>query len=58
LHQHWCIASVEARTPIEAWRVECNPERPHMALHNEAPAVYKSTWLQNQRFKPPGTDLL
>jgi putative transposase len=48
LNQHWFISIEEARTTIEAWRVEYNTERPHTALHNQAPAVYKATWLQNQ----------
>jgi putative transposase len=48
LNQHWFISIEEARTTIEAWRVEYNTERPHTALPNQAPAVYKATWLQNQ----------
>jgi putative transposase len=47
LHQPWFISIEEARTAIEAWRVEYTTERPHTALHNEAPAVYKVTWLRN-----------
>jgi putative transposase len=48
LNQHWFISIEEARTTIEAWRVEYNTERPHTALRNQAPAVYKATWVQTQ----------
>ena len=48
LNQHWFVAVEEARTTIEAWRVEDHTERPHTALQHQAPAVYKTTWRQNQ----------
>jgi putative transposase len=32
LNQHWFETLAEAREMIEAWRVECNTERPHRAL--------------------------
>jgi putative transposase len=48
LNQHGFISVEEARTAIEAWRVEYNTERPHTALHYQAPAIYKAAWLQNQ----------
>jgi putative transposase len=50
-NQQWCVTLGAARTTIEAGRVEYkedNMERPHTALHHQAPAVYKATWLQNQ----------
>jgi putative transposase len=33
LNQHWFVSLEEARTTIEAWRVDYNTERPHTALH-------------------------
>ena len=48
LKQYWFSSLEEARTTIEAWRVEYNTERPHTALHNQAPAVYKASWIQAQ----------
>jgi putative transposase len=48
LNQRWFISIEEARTTIEAWRAEYNTERPHMALRNQAPAVYKATWVRTQ----------
>jgi putative transposase len=48
LDQHWFVSIVGARTTIEAWRVEYNTERPHTALRNQAPAIYKATWMRTQ----------
>jgi putative transposase len=44
LDQHWFASLEDARTTIEAWRVEYNTERPHTALNNQAPAVYRAAW--------------
>ncbi|MBX9632459.1 MAG: integrase core domain-containing protein, partial [Burkholderiales bacterium] len=32
LNSHWFDTLAQAREVIEAWRVECNESRPHMAL--------------------------
>jgi putative transposase len=48
LNQHWFGSLEDARTPVEAWRVEDNTERPHTALGHQAPAGYKARWLQAQ----------
>ena len=48
LNQHWFSSFEEARTTSAAWRVESNTGRPHTALHNQAPAVYKADWIQAQ----------
>jgi putative transposase len=48
LNQHRFGSLEEARTVIEAWRVDYITERPHTALHCQAPAVYKAAWLQSQ----------
>jgi putative transposase len=48
LNQHWFASLEEARTTIEAWRVDYNTERPHTALRHQAPAVYRVTWIQTQ----------
>jgi putative transposase len=46
LNQHWLGSFEEARATSEAWRVESETGRPHTALHNQAPAVYKADWIQ------------
>jgi putative transposase len=48
LNQHWFGSFEEARTTSEAWQVTYNTERPHTAMHNQAPAVYKADWIQAQ----------
>jgi putative transposase len=42
LHQQWLMSIEEARTTIEAWRVEDNTPRPQTALRNQAPAEYRA----------------
>ena len=51
LNQHWFVSLEEARTTIEAWRVDYHTERPHSALHCQAPAVYRAAWLQSQEIR-------
>jgi len=48
LNQHWFGSLAEARTTIEAWRVEYTTERPHTALGPQVPAGYQARWLQTQ----------
>jgi putative transposase len=48
VNQHWFVSLEEARTTIEAWRVDYTTERPLTALHCQAPAVDKAAWLQSQ----------
>jgi len=40
LNLHWFETLVEARQLIEAWRIDYNVSRPHMALCNIPPAEY------------------
>jgi len=40
LNLHWFDTITEARHLIEAWRVDYNVSRPHMALGNLSPAEY------------------
>jgi putative transposase len=40
LNVHWFETLAEARCLIEAWRVEYNESRPHMALGNIPPGEY------------------
>lgn len=47
LNLHWFASISEARRLIEAWRVDYNVSRPHMALGNLTPAEYLAgpeTW--------------
>ena len=37
---HWFETLVEAQHLIEAWRIDYNQSRPHMALGNKTPAEY------------------
>ena len=40
LNLHWFETLAEARRLIEAWRIDYNMNRPHMALGNIPPAEY------------------
>lgn len=40
LNLHWFDTLAEARQLIEAWRIDYNESRPHMALGNTPPAEY------------------
>ena len=40
LNVHWFETLAEARRLIEAWRIEYNESRPHMALGNIPPSEY------------------
>ena len=40
LNTHWFETLAEAKAQIEAWRVDYNESRPHMALNNLTPAEY------------------
>ena len=40
LNLHWFETLAEARQTIEAWRIDYNVSRPHMALGNMPPAEY------------------
>jgi putative transposase len=40
LNIHWFETIAEAQRLIEAWRIEYNESRPHMALGNKSPAEY------------------
>ena len=42
LAQHWFWSLEEARTIIEAWRIEYNTERPHRALGQQTPAAFRA----------------
>ncbi len=41
---HWFVSLEEARTIIEAWRVDYNTERPHGALGQQTPAEFSAAW--------------
>jgi putative transposase len=40
LNVHWFETLAEAQRLIEAWRIDYNESRPHMALGNKTPAEY------------------
>jgi putative transposase len=40
LNEHWFITMAQARSVIEAWRVEYNTERPHSSLGELTPEEY------------------
>ena len=44
LNQHWFKNLREAKTIIEAWRVDYNRERPHSSLKNLAQEDFKQAW--------------
>ena len=51
LNQHWFKNLREAKTIIEAWRVDYNRERPHSSLKNLAPEDFKQAW-ENENNNP------
>jgi putative transposase len=54
LDQHWFVSLEDARRIIEDWREEYNVERPHTALNNQAPAVYRAHWERQQQVRETG----
>jgi putative transposase len=48
LNEHLFFSLVEARTQIEAWRIDYNTCRPHTSLGGLAPAIY-ARQTRNQR---------
>jgi putative transposase len=40
LNENWFVDLDDARTKIEAWRIDYNEVRPHSALGNRTPAEY------------------
>jgi len=40
LNEHWFLDLDDARTKIEAWRIDYNEVRPHSALGNRTPTEY------------------
>ena len=40
LNEHWFESLADARTKIEAWRIDYNTVRPHSSLGNIPPALY------------------
>jgi len=44
LNQHWFTSLNEARTSIEAWRVDYNTNHPHSAIGYVAPQTYAAQW--------------
>jgi putative transposase len=41
LNEHWFTTLYDARTTVEAWRVEYNRERPHSSLGNQTPEEFR-----------------
>jgi putative transposase len=57
LNLHWFETIDEARRLIEAWRVDYNESRPHMALGNIPPAEYAlqaDSWHETMELEPVG----
>ena len=44
LNQHWFLSLDEARSKLEAWRVDYNTERPHSALGLQTPEQFVEDW--------------
>jgi transposase InsO family protein len=40
LNEHWFVILAHTRTVIEAWRRECNEERPKKSLGELTPSAY------------------
>ena len=46
LHQHWFLSLKDARSKIEAWRLDYNGVRPHSVLGNLPPVVFAKSPVQ------------
>lgn len=45
LNEHWFLDMQDARTKIEAWRIDYNEVRPHSSLANATPKEYSTQGL-------------
>lgn len=52
LNEHWFLSLRQAKSLIEAWRIEYNTERPHSALGYLAPEQFAKGYQQNEIFNP------
>ena len=52
LNEHLFCSLVEARTLIEAWRVDYNTCRPHTSLGGLAPAIYAQQTRKHRHGSP------
>jgi putative transposase len=43
LNEHWFASVAEARTLVEAWRIDYNTLRPHSALHGATPEQFANS---------------
>lgn len=57
LNEHWFASIVEARTLIEAWRVDYNTVRPHSALAGQTPQQFANFTEGARRLTPARADL-
>ena len=52
LSEHWFLSLRQAKSLIEAWRIEYNTERPHSSLGYLAPAPFAKGSRQEEIFNP------
>jgi len=52
LNEHWFLSLRQAKSLIEAWRIEYNTERPHSALGYLAPEQFAKGHQRNEIFNP------
>jgi putative transposase len=57
LNEHWFASVAEARTLIEAWRVDYNTVRPHSALAGQTPQQFARSTEGARRLPSPRADL-
>lgn len=50
LNEHWFLSLRQARSLIEAWRIEYNTERPHSSLGYLAPEQFANGYRQEEFF--------
>jgi putative transposase len=48
LNEHWFLSLVEARDPVEAWRLDYNGLRPHSSLGTVPPAEFQQLTLNRE----------
>lgn len=52
LNEHWFLSLRQAKSLIEAWRLEYNTERPHSALGYLAPEQFAKNHQKEEIFNP------
>ena len=56
LNEHWFVSLADAKTTIEAWRVDYNSVRPHSSLAGRTPTQFAAITEGARRLLPARLD--